>query len=1079
MSTEGAIGSADLAVMRAANPHGVLRYLTVVPPNVIMTARINQAAFTYPLAEITIDTVAFPGGGSLTDVLAGMDVWIGTSATELRNVFVGRLRKVPTPSPTPTTLYVEELGSGATDIPRTYYRELANNYYVTIVETMSAWYAFPRISGGVIYKDWDESFTTGAAGQGGTGAPPIANISFRDGTRPVAFVDPTTNLYRASLTGSTSFQAGSGNPVASYTWTLPAGCAFVGGTGANDEDIDVDCPVGEGQWIKLVVTDGFANTATARFPLNYYDADNMPLQVLQVDSDVRDLKGRRVSLTVNPKEMDLDDIPHGALCIYWEDQYFGTAQNEYTVDWFLGWSFREDLGLTAQGPSTRLEILGPVHLLDQTAAVPQRVVSDTSPANWQEVLAYLCNVPGMYWYLFYWHLRNLATLCDIRLLETEGWERTNQPAFGSGDLAGTQAGRQFHSLASRLPANFGADSSGACRLVRDPQYLESRVSVVDRITLLEADIASIRPVRSHRLSTSTVRASGFVYAGAAIVPVLSQAPDLTPAQAPSRLELRGMIVGSQNHLNWLSGAHWAVLNNPWDIEIVLARNLDVFEPCRMDRLSLEVTAAMLADAEYGATWRRLLDLQADPATAQELNLYVQSVAISHEANSTRKTIQLRCVPEVVSTPGVTIPIPQFGEYPEPAPDIDGPSSPDDEQYTYDPDDVLLIAVDDGSQVKILSTDWDDFVGGSPAWTVCATVAYDFYDLVLDAQDPYNVGYVMRRESNNIDVKVYRCANISDGASQVWSLADTIVTDTGGLSPTTGGGLGRLITDFYRPGWVAFGYCYSRAIPDTYAKSIIYHSDQQATNFIGTTIFPDVGKGYGASPPGQIAHDLFGGGRLVSFGFKDTGAVSLTLAIFSGYQWGYAFADWTERYSIGGQGYTVSSLFIPYRKSGGAANSPATDVLFTKDCGGTPLLAKTTDLFTTGYVDITPEDAGTKYSPCDNPTGYGIATALSDGDKIAVAGRAAGAAAGRRVFFSSNGGGTWNSLAVGTDPLIGVRAVVDADGADILIYYGYDGLKWSDDWGTSWNNAEGDIASKLGVAHFTVDKLVWTEAARYI
>src|SRR3972149_4480366 len=101
MPVSAALSAGNITSLRA-DGHTVKRYLSTVPHTSVATARVNQAVFASPLAEITVDTTS-----GWSNAKAGMTVWIGTTAG-VHDVGVYRVRKTPGA----TTLYVGEMTSG-------------------------------------------------------------------------------------------------------------------------------------------------------------------------------------------------------------------------------------------------------------------------------------------------------------------------------------------------------------------------------------------------------------------------------------------------------------------------------------------------------------------------------------------------------------------------------------------------------------------------------------------------------------------------------------------------------------------------------------------------------------------------------------------------------------------------------------------------------------------------------------------------------------------------------------------------------------------------------------------------------
>ena len=1084
MTIYGAIGAGDLAVLRSANTHAVERYLTVIPPLAMMTARINQASFTYPLGEIAIDNVSFSPGFTLTDVRGGFEVWIGTSAGE-RDVLVGRIRRVPTPALTPNTLYIEELGGGSTGVPQTHYRELANNQYITVVRTMNVWEMFPRfedLGGGsfVIRKDWDIAYS-----DQNTYPNPIANITPTN-NNPVGFVDTTTGKYRITLSAANSIAALDGNSIKAYLWDIGGGVLIAGAL--NGSWVTVDFDAGP-DLVFLQVTDANGKTGRANLPVYYHDdATEVPIELTEISSDVRDIKGHRISFKANPNDLPLDDVPHGSLVYIWSIQRYGDSTTEASSDYMMGWAIREEISIDPRFPDISFEVIGPVPLLDQVAAIPQRVErAPGTPTNWQAAIPAYVNVPGMVHYLFYWHYRNLAELCDVRLLTGEAWDITRQPAFGAADLSGVIAGRQFANLASRLPANFGSASDGSIHIVRDPQYLQSRAGVTSRMTLTEDDVISVRAIRQHRLRTSIVRADGFIdnYGGdTGVVPVKSQAPDLIPAQATGRTELRGMVVRSQQELNWLSGAHWAVENQPWEFEIELAPNLNVFEPALMYRVPLEISDAAFNDPVYGETWRRLFDLVGAPGSAQTIYLYIQSVMVSN--SGTAQSISIRVVPELTPTPGVTIPILQPVEYPEEVTIIPTPAPPENaagdflEAITYavelsDGVYIMVEAPASGlSSLYILSA--DNFItDASPKWVQRAQIPRDGAPLIttirrgVDFQvDPNDrdVAYILADQAQGATRYVYKC-NRMTLVSQNWQFQDEIIggqESSARLLMSNGHDLWLAIPTIWYPGgigsWAQLLWTISGG----------WSNDNQEI-FYQRNALPRLVGDYGDGLTSADA-DKFGNGNIIqSYIFWDGAQERYRTAT------GTTFGTdpWTQNPDEVGTKNAAHCVIVPYETLAGESNINANlafAAIPTWNNAESVGLMQTTDQGV-NWTDETPTVGGDDYGIMQN-AGRGFCVSPQTSQRWALCGYPVSGAGGTaRALVTRNAGAAWSTVASFVVGLATDRTGyyccegwVDSDGNEICAFGGDAYISVSTDW-TSFASRAGNLATVLGTADWRV------------
>jgi len=431
----------------------------------------------------------------------------------------------------------------------------------------------------------------------------------------------------------------------------------------------------------------------------------------------------------------------------------------------------------------------------------------------------------MVYYLLYWHLPAYLTLFDLRLFpDGEDWSTTNQPGFGAqGDLGGTVLGQQLSRLATRLPGNFGSTSTGALVLTRNHQYNNDRTGVVKRMTIIaNSDTEAVASDRSHRLSTGQVMGDGLIFTQGQVVPVLSVAPGRAPSASGGKAQIQGLIVGSQIDLNRVTGAHYAILNIPQSIDVTCLNSLDVFEPCLNYRVGLQVTANDFDDPVYGEAWRRIFDIPFDRASLSQGTLtkwcYLQSATVSRAEGS--KGVRLRLVPEVTSTPGATLPVPQSSAYPGigafpfndpslpplnfdvgfdftygspgvgtyefsqidfPPLAMDPPPPPPQQlsQYGVIPDESDVFAVvSQGGELHIVGTDLESLMLGSPTWQLKSTFGYDdgtysFGDMILDPHEPATRAILLKQdasESTNFTVNV--CEDIT-ASTWAWDLRQTL------------------------------------------------------------------------------------------------------------------------------------------------------------------------------------------------------------------------------------------------------------------------------------------------------------------
>ena len=1035
MSLFGAIPAGDLTILRSG-AGACWDYLTVAPPVPVLTAQIAGPLTEddFPRAHLDIDNVA----GNLADVKPGMDVWIGATPGD-HDVWVGRVRKAPVAG----TLYISELGHGDPGLARSVHRRAAEDQHVTVVQTMSLWYAFPRIlvSGGqgAIYRDWDDAYV-----DQGSKPPPVAVIRFTINGLPyqhaAAFVDPATGLLTVAADASDSFPVAPGVSIAGYLWTLPPQATLVEGA-LTSQSLTFTVPPGR-YWIECQVTDGNGKTGTARRFLAAHTrtGTHAPLALLTVSAN-GDRKGWTATAQVPAASADLAEVPHGAFVLLWSELAFGGTPCASAAHTLAGWCVRESTGHGARYPTTEFEVAGPGPLLDLVPAAPQRVEVATSPAHWNQVRSGLCNIPGVTWWLLRW-FTNALTLFDLRMMQHSGedWDDTRQEGFGGQALGAPHLGGQLAGVVGTIRANFGSVSDGTFRLERNPCYRDNRTSWPVRLVLeagdIDADMPSAAGVRAnsreHRLRVGVTQADGLTFASGRSVPLRALAPDWTPAQAPGRDDLEGLAVQSQGELNALAGHHFAYVNNPLpNMDVPLARMLDVFEPADMAFVGLRVTAAQFADPVHGRAWRRLLGLRADPGADRTLNLLIQSVMLERQGTTLR--VRLRAEGETRGDPGRTVPIQQPGQTAEPTParkGLSGPAVPDAVSVDYSgegeraqtDDDVVYVFVETpGSPSTLRVFRSTNFISG-PAYAHVGTVPNPgagaaLSDAILDPTDPGKAFCVN-------DTGLYECPDLG-ATPQTWNFKSTVKAGI------------RLLASAYRANWLAYSE-FRHQMPFSLNDFLFSVNRGASWTRVNISVIPVVTFDPDLAPGVDV--DKGGGGRLYqAVVINDNGSAAFRIAAATG--WGERTEDW----AVGGLQVGVSecarALHIPTLTPGGSLNSAALYALADVPGEG---LYQTLDGFTT--VTRLRDAVGQ------------VAASVRDGNYLA------GASAGDGVVLSKDGGLSW-SLEPGTGADLWPRA------RKTLTICGTGVLKHSTDWGRTWADKEGNLTALVGAPNWVCKKVI--------
>ena len=618
------------------HPYHRQGYLFVLAPAVVFRARINQASFTYPLAQVTFNTVTV---GAYTDILPGMTVLFGSTSGGDE---YGRQRVRKAASS--TVLYVGESSRGVHDGEL----NLTNGGYITVLNDYRVWGKIPRDNkAGVFYKDYDLTPSDGLH------QPlPVAN----GGPGYAEFVDPDTNVITVDFDGSASFAVASGGSITTYAWDFEDGTPATASTGTVN---DVTFPPGF-RWVSLTVTDSNSKSHTCRIPVFAAELTGSyaPVTNFEITNQVLTVEGQRISFRIFDP-LPETTYPDGTLVMYWEREVYNGAVGSLAGVTgrkhmkFIGWIDTEqasmeatDQGLLTETTLDCIDVAGRLQLLP---GFPQIVERDAAPSSWEQLAN--ATIDRYVWYLLQWH----STALDLADFIWSGAASADQSftRLGSdgGDLY-TQADIRTQAIAHRLTCN----RVGQLKMLPDPQLLDSADRTVTIITDIDEsdwtrlDYTHQRPGRYHWLWGSAIVA-GTAEADAAhlkISAVFCVAPGDAPGQGAQAGNQGEQLIQTQAKLNSREGHRYAVRLNPEEtfFEIELAHGGDIgIDPASMTWIRLTISAATAAERGLTFTDERFLPFE---------------VAISHDNEAGTKTVHVRAERERVGTPAATY-IPPSGE----------------------------------------------------------------------------------------------------------------------------------------------------------------------------------------------------------------------------------------------------------------------------------------------------------------------------------------------------------------------------------------------------------------------------------
>lgn len=629
----------------------ITRYLSPIPDTIIATSRINQAAFSYPLAQLTVDTTS-----NWTSVAAGMTVYVGsTSGAHDRGIY--RVRKAGNS----TTLFIAETSSGDPGLMPQSIRTagFANNDYITVLQRWDLWSVLPKINPttAVIYEDYDLT-----PGTYNTTPPPLTYIYINGIRNHLATYIETSTLAITAVASVTKWPTSSGSTV-SYAWTVPG--AWTGVSGSTSATLTASAPPGN-YTLKCVITDSIGGAFTRISYVNIHDATvNPPLLISNMPrSDTRDRVGRRMAFDLYDNR--LASLADGAAVIYFEVVAWGrqqpvsstialaaditSSQTTFSVadgtlvhvndilkigsEWlkvtaiatntltvvrgfggttaaahltaapvsfiqyayndvptvtkqFAGWVQKVEREGSEGLRQAGIEMIGPAGALGLLNSTSQLIQVNATPSTWQQAVASLMSASFMAWYMMQWRVGNLLRLFNFTPFSTDPVGQ-RLPVWQIDKGSVLQ---QIQQLATDR-GNFGVNSEGEFFFLRLPQMIiyANRSVVVVRDNLDASIYNSVTITEEKMNRVSQVRGEAFSWDGSTTLPTpyYSDAPQ-SPGQGGSQIKLLSQVGVNQDTDNVLTENWYAYKNNPFPSVITnIQGNRDVIEPAELPFIVVQV-----------------------------------------------------------------------------------------------------------------------------------------------------------------------------------------------------------------------------------------------------------------------------------------------------------------------------------------------------------------------------------------------------------------------------------------------------------------------------------------------------------
>lgn len=700
------------------HPYRYIGYLYLDRPEIVAKARVNQASFTYPLAQVTIDSITV---GSSADFITGRTVLFG-SADGLDDLGRTYLRR----SSTSTTLYVGESSNGFHDGEL----NLADNAYITVLNEYRVWAVPPRIDDDeVIYKFYDIPYLEGGRNYGSRPGP-IAN----GGCSKINLVDSGTGLATFSFSASDAYLVTSGSSKTGQTWVVGDGTITVGTT--TTEDITVTFPVGR-RYVKLTVTDSNSDTHTRYIlvvALSLTDVTWKPILDFEIVSGLRlSAEGAEMSVIIH-EDLAPVTYPEGAAVLYFEREFYNDVEGSLagpstaTQVKFVGWSDmeREGVQATFEGLQRGVEFrcISTAERLRKINLLPQQVEDDSTPDDWTEMLS--LTDQRLMFYLLKWHSTALDVAPmlfnenDISPVTLEGWNTSAADLYGQVDeVARARGGR------------FTCDQRGQLRKEYDPNLQNSASRTAEVIeALTSADIDEFTLERDRHPRDYWIDGSGITTADQ---PVFCIAPGGAPGQGAQRSDFSRQIVESQTELNQRTGHYYAAINAPYlPISLVLHNWGDIgIDPAVMQWIEVTLTSA---------TNRRQRVLTDQRCLPLETTISYQ---IDQETGTRSKRVEVTALIETEGEPAQTVIHPKGdANYPPILiPAIIFPSY-DFEYGSFAKGIGTVAAFDTNGIIYRTSNFYNPSGSGGPTWTtndISSTINSIIIDVAIDHSSPLYLG----------------------------------------------------------------------------------------------------------------------------------------------------------------------------------------------------------------------------------------------------------------------------------------------------------------------------------------------------
>lgn len=990
-------------------------WLSVVNSTSTATARINQASFTYPLAQLTVNTTS----GNWASVAKGMTVAVG-SAAGLADRGLYRVRKAGNA----TTLYLGETAQGDLGLITQSIRNtgFSNTDYITVyLNRYDLWSVVPRIiaASGTIYEDYDAT-----VGNDNKFPGPVVWVTINGGDRWAGFVD-SGQTYRTVVLAASTYLWPTSASITSYAWTLPASWTVTGGS-ISSSTVTARVPQSAENYVAyLDVVEN--NGTTSRRVLNVWShgrsGATAPLTITRFNSDSYDRNGPTMNISLY--DTGLTNIPTGAMVCIWYEGFWNGGDIASATTTTVGWVTHQEEHTKEGLRQTDLDISGVNKMLEKLGAYSQWVDNNANPTTWQQLPSTLEYVDFLVWWVARQRAGNLLQLFNYQPLQMSNL--TGRLPQWKVEAGGNLLA-QMRKLAWSYGAYVGCNPCGDIMVRQHPNMMaySARGALATRASLDGSMYNDVNLGRDIKPQVRRVRGEGFVWDGAATLPtpLLADAPGDAPGQGVQDERLQEQTVDNQAFLNTATGLYYAWKNNPVPSgNLSFNANWSVFYPAELQFVALATAANLRPDA-----------------TALSMNIIPQSVERRHiyQANGSGVEVEigldilLTFEGETSGVDGVTVPVPsQVSSLPPYVPPVVSNPIPAGEiPATHNGASVLGVET---TRVWA-STNWG--AGQSPSYTnITGTgLGGTYWALALD---PYS-DFLGAPQSGNLGAWLL-------SSTGLYYTSQILVTNpiwTSKYTPSPAATSGILRPSTTTPGVIYLIWTGGGGLNNDYVYVV------RLTNYGASTAWSvQVGDNHN----GNAANNLTYGADIDHYGSDEVLVTARNLGPFNDATVFRILNGTSSRLAAtslpnSGGGTNLAFIQKPLYTFGGSSNS-STGSGESFIYSGSNIVKKTVD-GGTNITDITP---GT-FSGQVNGSVSSIC-AVDSANVIAMLQNTGG------LFTSTNGGSSWTSRGSTIDRIIGFfpRQI----GGQYALYMATaTGLYFSPDFGTTIYNMTGSYVTDI-------------------